>query len=127
MSHEALYRLSADMPELLWLRPKTIDKAHLLEALSQALNWPDYFGANWDAAWDCLSDPALMQAEARLGLHLATEALVDQDDLRSFLELIEEAAVLWQEQDALLQMFIYHQRSDLALLEPIPLWLNTQA
>ena len=32
---------------------------HYLEmhfVISQALNYPDYYGCNWDAFWDCLTD-----------------------------------------------------------------------
>ena len=24
--------------------------------IRQALNWPDYYGCNWDAFWDCLTN-----------------------------------------------------------------------
>lgn len=24
--------------------------------IRQALDWPDYYGCNWDAFWDCLTD-----------------------------------------------------------------------
>ncbi len=32
---------------------------HYLEMhfiIRQALDWPDYYGCNWDAFWDCLTD-----------------------------------------------------------------------
>jgi RNAse (barnase) inhibitor barstar len=34
----------------------TADKKALLEKLAHALDFPDYFGMNWDALNDCLTD-----------------------------------------------------------------------
>jgi RNAse (barnase) inhibitor barstar len=31
-------------------------KAVLMEALFEALKFPDYFGSNWDALWECICD-----------------------------------------------------------------------
>ncbi len=26
------------------------------QIIKEALDWPDYYGCNWDACWDCLTD-----------------------------------------------------------------------
>lgn len=36
--------------------PETADKASTLTALADALSFPDYFGHNLDALYDCLTD-----------------------------------------------------------------------
>ncbi len=36
----------------------TNSRSRLFEALAAALNFPDYFGHNWDATYDCLTDLA---------------------------------------------------------------------
>ena len=33
--------------------------------LKEALNFPDYYGKNWDALWDCLRDFALSEERTR--------------------------------------------------------------
>ncbi|HET6286861.1 MAG TPA: barstar family protein [Amycolatopsis sp.] len=35
---------------------KTVDKASTLDAIAEALSFPDYFGKNLDALYDCLTD-----------------------------------------------------------------------
>ena len=38
------------------------DKAGLLERVAAALAFPDWFGGNWDALYDCLADLAWREA-----------------------------------------------------------------
>jgi RNAse (barnase) inhibitor barstar len=38
------------------LPPGMRTKEALLGMLAQRLHFPDYFGANWDALWDCIRD-----------------------------------------------------------------------
>ena len=35
---------------------RTVDKASTLDAIAEALSFPDYFGKNLDALYDCLTD-----------------------------------------------------------------------
>src|ERR1044072_5699269 len=42
-------------PHLVNSRP-TVDKASTLTAFAEALSFPDYFGHNLDALYDCLTD-----------------------------------------------------------------------
>lgn len=68
------------------------DKAGLMEAFRRDLDWPDWFGANWDAMADLLAGPE--DPAARLFVLL----LIDFNGLRNnapavsatLLELIEE-------------------------------------
>ncbi|MEV7503526.1 barstar family protein [Streptomyces sp. NPDC093018] len=40
------------------------DKSGLLDAVARALHLPDWFGRNWDALLDSLSDPSVWPSEA---------------------------------------------------------------
>ncbi|MER7921080.1 MULTISPECIES: barstar family protein [unclassified Streptomyces] len=40
------------------------DKSALMDAVAHALHLPDWFGRNWDALLDSLSDPSVWPAEA---------------------------------------------------------------
>ena len=44
------------MKEVILEAAKMTDKASALEHIAQKLNFPDYFGKNFDALNDCLTD-----------------------------------------------------------------------
>lgn len=47
-----------------WLDGGTIDdKASFLRACAQAMQFPDYFGRNWDALEECLNDLSWLPAD----------------------------------------------------------------
>ena len=47
----------ADLVELDLGAAQTSMDLHLL--LSERLGFPDFYGRNWDAFWDCITDPEL--------------------------------------------------------------------
>lgn len=50
------------------LRPGIASREELFDALAEALSFPEYFGRNWDAVADCLSDaePTVLRVDASL-------------------------------------------------------------
>lgn len=77
------------------------DKQDLLEAIATALKFPEWFGDNWDALEDCLTDLSWLKARgyvlvlehcAELGKHAPRELDVAVD-------VFESVAEYWQEQN----------------------------
>ena len=67
------------------------EKDALLKAIATALDFPDWFGANWDALEDCLSD--LPGA----GYVLLFEHAAPGDDLGVLIDVLRSSAEQWAE------------------------------
>lgn len=74
-------------------------KESLLRAVSAALEFPDWFGENWDALEDCLTDLSWRPAEAHLLVFERPERL-PRDVMDVFLDVLESAARKWAAEDA---------------------------
>jgi RNAse (barnase) inhibitor barstar len=75
-------------------------KAELLQRAAAALQFPDYFGANWDAFYDCLTDFSWRPAPGYVVRVLGAGAVRSRaaPALATALELLAEAAAYWQRQ-----------------------------
>jgi RNAse (barnase) inhibitor barstar len=62
-----------------------------------ALQFPDYFGENWDALDECLSDLEWLPGDAYLLVVTEADLLLDRepDHLRTLLEVLERAGGEW--------------------------------
>jgi RNAse (barnase) inhibitor barstar len=76
------------------------DKAGMLDIIGKTMAFPEWFGHNWDALLDCLSDLGWRPAEGYLivlehcdGIHGRAEA-----DFVQLLQIFEAAANEWREQ-----------------------------
>ncbi len=94
-----VYRIDAavpELPELVRLDARTCpDKAALLAALGWALDFPEYYGLNWDALEECLFDLSWWAGPALLLIE-HTEAL-DAEALDTLADIWGEAAAAWAE------------------------------
>jgi len=72
-------------------------KPELLRRLAGALGFPDWFGANWDALEDCLTDLSWRPAEGYLVLLEGVSALEDlgSEDKEMFLDILRASARFW--------------------------------
>lgn len=70
------------------------DKAALLGRLSRALRFPAWFGANWDALEDCLTDFSWLDASGYV-LLLEQSADLAKEDLAVFTDVLASAARNW--------------------------------
>lgn len=69
-------------------------KEDLLKALAHALGFPKWFGGNWDALEDCLSDLSWREARGWVLVFRSFDAL-PRDDFGVLLEVLSSAAQFW--------------------------------
>ncbi|MGL4464259.1 MAG: barstar family protein [Planctomycetia bacterium] len=77
------------------------DKDSLLAAIAAAFHFPSYFGANWDALLDCLSDFHWQPAPgyALLVTKAHSCCATDPDEAQVFRDVWQDAADRWSERD----------------------------
>lgn len=96
-----VYRLDGPLPEgvdLIRLDARACsDKDDLLSALGFVLNFPDYYGVNWDALEECLFD--LSWWEGSVHLLLENASALAPEDLDVLADAWGEAASAWTELD----------------------------
>lgn len=76
------------------VRVKFADKVQLLKNLAVALGFPDWFGHNWDALEDCLTDLSWREAPAYV---LLIENPKPGDDLGVLTDILRSSAESWAE------------------------------
>ena len=64
-----------------------LNKDTLLDSLAKACDFPSWFGHNWDAAWDCLTDSDI----EHLVLDLTAVKNINTEDFNVFKSIIEDA------------------------------------
>ena len=79
----------ANIPEQAIAIPieEQLDKETLLSSLAKACDFPSWFGHNWDAAWDCLTDSDIEY----LTLDLTAVKNMNTEDFNVFKSLVEDA------------------------------------
>ncbi|MDP4270250.1 MAG: barstar family protein [Bacteroidota bacterium] len=75
---------------------KIIDEDDLLEDLYSKLNFPDYFGFNWNALSDCLRDFHWMEYHRIIIVHDDIPSFNDQV-LKLYLDVLYSAINDWKE------------------------------
>jgi RNAse (barnase) inhibitor barstar len=83
------------------------DKAGLLRALGAALDFPDWFGHNWDALEDCLGDLSWIQSNCIVVViqDAGTLQQCAPADYRVALEIFADAAASQADQGRQLHLF----------------------
>jgi hypothetical protein len=67
-------------------------KEALLQRMAKALRFPEWFGANWDALEDCLTDLSWSQAPGHV---LIFEGFTTGDDLGVLSDVLASSAEFW--------------------------------
>jgi RNAse (barnase) inhibitor barstar len=78
-------------------------------AIARELTFPAYFGRNWDAVYDCLTDPSVLPADGCAIVldgydHLATS---QPDQWRIALQVLRDACAFWRPLDRPLYVLLY--------------------
>ncbi len=71
-------------------------KNELLEVFSEQLSFPDYFGKNWDALYDCLCDLKWISNKTIRIIHSDIPTL---DNISIYLDILKDAVLYWQTDD----------------------------
>ena len=77
------------------------DKESFLRSVARALQFPDYFGANWDAFNDCLTDLSWMRAGGHVLFFtgFGRFAAAAQHDAAVAVRILGVAADFWRRQE----------------------------
>ncbi|MCL2296939.1 MAG: barstar family protein [Proteobacteria bacterium] len=90
------------------------NKVQLLKQLAETLEFPDYFGHNWDALYDVLCDEAWF-GDTGIVLHLKHTTSFEKlaaDDWLTLCETLKEAIDYWRSSDLPFWVFVDHTRDD---------------
>jgi hypothetical protein len=92
--------LGFDTSEVFYARlgPEIYKTEHLLQALYQLLWLPGYFGFNWNALDDCLTDLSWIR-ERRVVLEHAGLPNIPEAELKIYLEILRDAVLDWTDED----------------------------
>ena len=69
-------------------------KDELLAAIAHALGFPEWFGGNWDALEDCLTDLSWREADGHVFVFEAFQDVVP-DDLGILIDILSSSAEFW--------------------------------
>jgi hypothetical protein len=65
-------------------------KAALLRELAKQLRFPDYFGANWDALWECIRDLSWLPSGPVILEHSDVPLVGDVENLKTYLSILND-------------------------------------
>lgn len=80
------------------------NKQALLAALARALDFPGYFGGNWDALEECLRD--MSWRDGQIGVLIDHADAVPQTLLSEFIDLFVPLAMEWAKENRACSLFL---------------------
>ena len=111
-ARNGIYRIKHASGVLATLDGRSLaDKSGLLAALAWVWGFPEYYGANWDALEECLTD--MSWHPGAIALHIAHADAVAPDQLATLIDVFADAAAYWRERGRVCSLFL----SGLEILE----------
>jgi hypothetical protein len=107
--HNGLYRLPEGkvLSDAVPVKGRLTTKTAMLKAVSKALKFPDYFGHNWDAMEECLTD---MSWHAGAVVLLIEKAAIPEaeapKDWTVLLAILADSARYWQAEGRSFAVFL---------------------
>uniref|UniRef100_A0A832M2W6 Barnase inhibitor n=1 Tax=Oscillatoriales cyanobacterium SpSt-402 TaxID=2282168 RepID=A0A832M2W6_9CYAN len=121
-SHLALAELAAFCEErnfklFLIQGDRANNKAAFMHESAQVMNFPDYFGANWDAFEDCLTDLEWLPANGYVLLYLYPEHFAEAHptDWSIVVSILQSAVEEWRKTES--PLFVFFKTNKLTLSE----------
>jgi RNAse (barnase) inhibitor barstar len=101
---------------------KAGDKEHMLATIAKSLDFPDWFGHNFDALADCLADMEWKPADGYVVLleHCDSIHGKAEEDFLSALQIFEQAANDWREEGIPFWCLVEMQADGIAWLPTEP-------
>ena len=81
----------------------------MFEVISTTMDFPDYFGNNWDAFWDCITDMANSEMQIDV-LNFDVLEKISKNDSDAFIELLTDFKYYYDGQWADLKKITIHNR-----------------
>ena len=82
---------------MLWLTG-VCNLEDLHNRIKKALDFPDYYGNNWNAFWDCLNRDCDVDFVKIIGCNTITQNLIPH--IEKMKELLEKNRIYWQNSDS---------------------------
>lgn len=113
---------------LYWLAGQSVtDKEEFLGLCAETFQFPDYFGGNWDALYDCLTDLSWADTPSGYLVVYAGWQALAQEEPESFttvLDIFADVAALWQDAGSPMAILLPVSAADDDLSDlPLLLWL----
>lgn len=94
-------------------------KAEFIQTSAKTMNFPDYFGNNWDAFSDCIDDLSWLSADGYILLYTQPDNFANNDpsEWSIALDIFQEVVESWRETDTPMYVLLRTDRLALDTLE----------
>jgi len=97
--------------------PGISTKADLLHTLDTSLHFPEYFGENWDALWECVCDLSWLDAVEVVLIHEDIPLSDQPTAAKTYLSILRDAVKYWGARPEHHLEVVFPQRCELQVRE----------